>query len=158
MSAKHRGKGTRADDHVNLIPATRDLLIASGRPYIIENVDGARRELRDPVRLTGELFGLGTHRPRIFECSFPAVQPALPPKSQTGIGVYGKAHDGRRLWTRSDGSIYRCAKSLEEGRIAMGVDWMQWRELAESIPPGLQRVPRQSLPTMPARSGGREPT
>ena len=27
------------------------------------------------------------------------------------------------------------ATVVEEGRAAMGVDWMEWRELAESIPP-----------------------
>jgi DNA (cytosine-5)-methyltransferase 1 len=28
--------------HVNLVPATRDMLVASGLPYIIENVEAAR--------------------------------------------------------------------------------------------------------------------
>ena len=51
------------------------------------------------------------------------------------VGVYGAKHDGRRLWTRKDGTEQRAARTLEEGRAAMGVDWMEWRELAESIPP-----------------------
>lgn len=134
MSNKHRGKGTRADEHVNLIPQVREHLLRAGVPYIIENVDGARAHLIDPVRLTGEMFGLGTHRPRLFECSFPVTAPFVPPKHST-IGVYGKKPDGRRLWTRKDGSIYRCAASLDEARAVMGIDWMEWRELAEAIPP-----------------------
>lgn len=61
----------------------------------------------------------------------------VPPfvKVDNPIGVYGQRPDGRRLWTRKDGSEQRAARTLEEGRQAMGVDWMDWRELAESIPP-----------------------
>lgn len=35
------------DDHPNLIPATRELLMATGLPYVIENVEGARHHLTD---------------------------------------------------------------------------------------------------------------
>lgn len=53
------------------------------------------------------------------------------------LGVYGKAPDGRRLFTRADGTHQRAAVSLEEGRAAMGVGPrpITWRGLAESIPP-----------------------
>jgi hypothetical protein len=65
-------------------------------PYVIENVPGARAELRDPVVLTGEMFGLGVHRPRLFETNWPILVPQKPPPNPKSIGVYGKAHDGRR--------------------------------------------------------------
>jgi DNA (cytosine-5)-methyltransferase 1 len=135
MSNRWRGKGGKADSHVDLIAPMRDRLVASGVPYVIENVPGARKMLRDPVVLTGEMFGLGVHRPRLFECNWPLLAPPKPRPDPQSIGVYGKAHDGRLLWRRKDGTEQHAAASLVQGQRAMGIDWMQWRELAESIPP-----------------------
>ncbi len=134
MSAKHRGKGTRADEHVNLIPDVQKYLDAWGGPYIIENVPGAKRHMRAPVTLSGGMFGLGTVRPRLFETNWPLTVPARRPV-QSPIGVYGRRHDGRRLWTRKDGTELRAARTLEQGQAAMGIDWMAWHDLTESIPP-----------------------
>ncbi|WP_211239989.1 DNA cytosine methyltransferase [Promicromonospora kroppenstedtii] len=62
-------KGNRArgwkDDHVDLIPETRELLDAVGLPYVIENVQGAT--MRRDLTLCGETFGLGVIRHRYFE-------------------------------------------------------------------------------------------
>lgn len=57
-------------------------------------------------------------------------QPVIDP-----IGVYGKAPDGRRLFTRADGSTQRAARSALETGAAMGIDWMTWDDLREAIPP-----------------------
>ena len=89
--------------------------------------------MRSPIQLSGGMFGLGVHRPRLFESSEPLTAAPVH-KVVNPIGVYG-AMDGRRLWTRSDGTHQRAASSLPEARAAMGIDWMEWRELAESIPP-----------------------
>jgi DNA (cytosine-5)-methyltransferase 1 len=43
--------------HTDLVPDTREVMIASGLPYAIENVPGA--PLRDPVVLCGSMFDLG---------------------------------------------------------------------------------------------------
>jgi DNA (cytosine-5)-methyltransferase 1 len=134
MSNRHRGKGGAADSHDDYIASCRWWLTIAGSPYVIENVPGARRHLHNPITLSGGMFGLGVERPRLFECSFPIGQPPYR-KCLNPIGVYGKAHDGRRLFTRKDGSMQRAAASLEEGSEAMGIDWMEWRELAESVPP-----------------------
>ena len=117
-----------------LIIPTRDALRSTGLPYIIENVVGAKREMVDPIKLSGGMFGLGVARPRLFESNVFLTVPSYQ-KPASVIGIYGKAHDGRRLWTRADGSTLRAAKSLAEGHEAMGVDWMNWRELTEAIPP-----------------------
>ena len=124
----------RRGNHPDLIAATRDRLESTDLPYVLENVLGARRKMVDPLTLSGGMFGLGVHRPRFFEVNFntvlpPPVWPVLDP-----IGVYGKL-DGRRLWTRSDGTIQRNAKTLQEARDAMGIGWMEWDELREAIPP-----------------------
>ena len=134
MSNRHRGQGGRADSHVNLIPETRAAIGHLFLPYVIENVPGARRSMHSPITLSGGMFGLQVERPRLFESSELLFTPPST-KVADPIGVYGKAHDGRRLFTRADGSIQRAAASLEEARAAMGIDWMDWRELAEAIPP-----------------------
>ena len=102
---------------------------------MIENVPGARRELRHPILLHGGMFGLRVHRPRLFESDVLLMgYTAAPPFNP--VGVYGKAHDGRRLSTRRDGTKQRAARSLEEAQTAMGTPWMtDWRDIAEAVPP-----------------------
>lgn len=77
LSALHRVKGPEYDArHPNLIPATREALVATGKPYVIENVEGYRKELRSPVMLCGSMFGLQTdcgavlRRHRLFEANW----------------------------------------------------------------------------------------
>jgi DNA (cytosine-5)-methyltransferase 1 len=63
-----RGRSDYDARHVDLIPQTRELLRASGRPYVIENVEGS--PLESPLLLCGEMFGLRVIRHRLFETSF----------------------------------------------------------------------------------------
>lgn len=135
MSNRWRDKGGVADSHPDLIAEVRILLLAHGLPYVIENVVGARREMHLPVTLHGGMFGLGVYRPRLFETSVQIAAPPYADQPKNPLGIYGQKHDGRRLWTRKDGTEQRAPKNLEDARKAMGIDWMEWRELAESIPP-----------------------
>lgn len=138
MSNRHRGNGGAADQWPDLIAPARARLVASATPFVIENVVGASRQMATTLVLNGRMFGLGVWRPRLFECSFLIMgQPVGSPSGQE-VGVYGKL-DGRRLWSRKDGSELRNPRSLREGQEAMGIDWMEWRELAESIPPAYTR-------------------
>ena len=52
----------------DLISTVRDMLLATGKPYIIENVPDA--PLINPVVLSGGDFGMNIHRIRLFECNF----------------------------------------------------------------------------------------
>lgn len=133
MSNRWRGHGGAADDWPKLIAPGRELLEKWGGVYVIENVPGARGEMRNPVMLHGGMFGLEVDRPRLFESNAPLMAYRAP-AVQNPVGVYGKL-DGRRLWTRADGSEQRAARTLAEGQAAMGIDWMQWEDLTEAIPP-----------------------
>ena len=116
-----------------MIGKTRALLEATGLPWVIENVLGAKSEMRNPIRLTGEMFDLRVHRPRLFESNVPLIAPKGAGRQKNPVAIYGR-EDGRRLWTRKDGSELRVA-NLETASDAMGIDWMTWDEIREAIPP-----------------------
>ncbi len=119
------------------IGVVRVLLAATGLPFVIENVEGARRAMRDPIRLCGSSFGLGVRRHRLFETSWPIMFPpecahyAQPePVDVTGTGA---ARIGDRL--DGGGGNSRKPRNLAHARDVMGIDWMSRRELSEAIPP-----------------------
>jgi DNA (cytosine-5)-methyltransferase 1 len=116
------------------IAAIREPL--SGRPYVLENVAGARREMVAPVELTGEMFGLAVHRPRLFELGgWSTLVPTRPRRQLEPVAVYGKP-DGRRLFDRVDGTTLTAWSSLEEGQTALDTPWMTDElEVREAIPP-----------------------
>jgi DNA (cytosine-5)-methyltransferase 1 len=119
-----QGKST---DKVDLIPQTREALIASGKPYVIENVPGA--PLINPIQMCGSYFGLKVRRHRRFESNLPIVGSPCDHKNQgKPVGVYGSMRDEIPKGGHT-------AKSIEEAREAMGIDWMIWGELVEAIPP-----------------------
>src|SRR6185437_739749 len=95
-------------DIPRLLELVREALKATGLPYVIENVPGALAHMRSPIEQTGEMFGLRVHRPRLFESNVMILCPARPGRQIDPVAVYGK-NDGRRLWTRSDGSELRVA-------------------------------------------------
>lgn len=140
MSARWRGKGTKADEHPDLLTPTRAWFKKNlDQPWVIENVPGARRLMEPTVILHGGMFGLGVHRPRLFESNVFLLSMKAPVK-RSPVGVYGKP-DGRTTYRyRNNGnykgkSLIRAWKSLEEGSEAMGIDWMTVDGLREAIPP-----------------------
>jgi len=130
LAAMHPGKVWP-----KLIDQVRSLVKATGKPYVIENVETAplRRESdlfgNHGVMLCGSMFGLGVargflRRHRIFETSFPLPQPACKHVGKA-VGVYG--HGGH---TGKHRMLYR-----EEASKAMGIDWMNRDEMCQAIPP-----------------------
>ncbi len=124
-------------DHPDYIEEIRELLKATGKPYVIENVAGA--PLINPIKLYGSQFkNLYTQRERWFESNMPLKEPDAPhvkmktPSAGNGIG--------------EDGSISICGsggvRGLNAKQIVLywgfalgGIDWMTRAELAEAIPP-----------------------
>lgn len=112
---------------LDLIPQTRAALIASGKPYIIENVPGS--PLINPVQLCGSSFNLRVRRHRLFESNMPINGTTCNHKAQgRPVGVYGSLND-----QIPNGG--RTATDIAEARQAMGIDWAIWTELVEAIPP-----------------------
>lgn len=115
--------------YTDLIDITRDFLVASGKPYIIENVVGA--PLKDPVLLCGTMFpNLKVFRHRVFESN-----------CELKVNM-SCAHGGNKAKERrnDDGNFFTVAGhavgTKEEWGEAMGIEWMQSKaELSQSIPP-----------------------
>ncbi len=126
-----------------LIAAVRDRLIASGLPYVIENVEEARSDMRDPVTLCGCMFGLGAQgcrlqRRRLFECSFPVSPPPCTCASDPRpvIGIYG-GHARRRAASaggRGTKDIWIGGHKAAASE-ALGITWATLAEMSEAIPP-----------------------
>jgi DNA (cytosine-5)-methyltransferase 1 len=119
-----QGKTT---DKIDLIPQTREGFIKSGKPYIIENVPGS--PLVNPVVVCGSSFNLKVRRHRLFESNLELTGSVCDHKTQgRPVGIYGSMRD-----EIPNGG--RTAKSIEQAREAMDIDWMIWGELVEAIPP-----------------------
>ncbi len=136
IHSRTRNLKTTRNDHVDLIPATRMALIATGRPYVIENVPGA--PLINPLMLCGSMFGLGVLRHRLFECNPPLW---FPPTQCNHVGsvlpMWWKSR--REALERGEKFAYItvAGKSflMAEAKKAMGIDWMIRSELSQAIPP-----------------------
>ena len=121
---------------LNLIPATREALIATGKPFIIENVPTARKELIDPVQLCGSFFGKPIRRHRLFESnvslwSTPCSHDAYPAIYEPAWNRVNKL----RVLSISGGYV-KGGVDIEEHKQAMGIDWeITIPELSEAIPP-----------------------
>ncbi|WP_436759393.1 DNA cytosine methyltransferase [Streptosporangium sp. V21-05] len=128
----------RGVTHPDLIAPTREALLEAGRPWVIENVAGAK--LRKDLTLCGEMFGLGVIMHRFFEFSGGAWRVPLPhPKHRGRVrgwrhGIY---HDGPYVAAYGKGGG---KATVEEMQAAKGIDWTDDHlALREAIPPAYTR-------------------
>lgn len=127
----------REQRHAKLIEPTRELLVETGLPYVIENVVGST--LINPVRICGTSFGLPLRRHRLFESNLELV----------GTPCEHSRFTEPKYWTswRPNGEerrstvvqVYGNGADKHEWPAAMGIDWMDYDELAEAIPPAFTR-------------------
>lgn len=127
----------------NLLPRTRLALQHIGKPYVIENVEGAKKSMDHPVMLCGSMFDLGSgeyqlRRHRMFEFGYweGIKQRNCRHTDAPVIGIYGRMgarnqaqksrHNGKRVSTRLP---------IQMGHEAMGIDWMPKDRLTQAIPP-----------------------
>ena len=120
-------------EYPELIPATRELLIATGLPYVIENVEGAA--LLEPITLCGSSFGLDVRRHRLFESPVPML--ALPCAHHLHTPRF-RSLDARQATLATVVGVHghlNYAGEMTLRERAMGVDWMTPAELSQAIPP-----------------------
>lgn len=140
-----RTKTLHSNEHPELVEPTRDALVATGMPYIIENVVGA--PLIDPLVLCGTEFGLTAPdvdgrplkliRHRLFESNVALTRagvcnhdPSVLTASVYGAGGgWGPAH--RDSATRRGGYV----PHTDVCRALLGVDWTTKHELSQVVPP-----------------------
>jgi DNA (cytosine-5)-methyltransferase 1 len=122
----HRKAGKVYPD---LMAETRDKLVKSQKPYIIENTPGA--PMRVNIILCGSMFGLNVIRHRWFEYSFNCflmVNPCQHPENPCCVVGHGTTS-----WARAKNGG-KC-HTIKEARKAMGIDWMTRQELSLAVPP-----------------------
>jgi DNA (cytosine-5)-methyltransferase 1 len=153
---RHMGKRA-GEDAPDLVAATRRRLESSDTPWVMENVVGS--PLDNPVILCGSAFGLGVRRHRLFESSHLIFRaPCNHNPNAWPVAVWGDGRPSRQEARREhrgpiavygdhpeDSAIHRAdndgpgltrrAATLQVARDAMDIDWMEWREITQAIPP-----------------------
>lgn len=151
----------RLDRYDRLIAVTRTLLIETGLPYVIENVEDAKPELDHPILLCARSFNLGAidtdgtplvlDRHRLFESNVFLLAPEHPrhtrraPLPGTPVCACGKTHfqvAGMYGGARRDKYAARHIRhggyvpaSLDVLRALAGAPWMTEQGCFLSIPP-----------------------
>ena len=115
-------------NYQKLINATRDKLLGTGKPFVIENVLGAKKELKANLLLCGTMFGLPIHRHRLFEM-FPSIMILSTPCKKKSDVVY---ITGSR---RDKNGNYVTEPSSQERKDIMDMQWATISEIDEAIPP-----------------------
>jgi len=132
-------------NHPKLIGEMQRMLRATGKPYVIENVEGARFALKHPVMLCGTMFNLPIQRHRFFEIN-PYPSALLPGCDHSGEIVYITGTPRPKFGPRKD-------PPADVKRAALGTPWMTIVDMDEAIPPAftewighqLQSALRQQL-------------
>lgn len=129
-------KESTSKNYLNLIPQTGNLLLSSGKPYVIENVPGARKLLRNPIQLCGTSFNIPVRRHRLFELG------GWTSSSDSPSCAHGRFTE-RRFPGSSNRPNGRTVCNIGEYRVplsvqkeCMQVDWkVTLHELSEMVPP-----------------------
>lgn len=140
-------KVTHNKQHPDLLAPTRDALIATGKPYVIENVVGARHQMLDPIRLCGCTFNLGAvdvdgtplrlMRRRMFESNIPLVDNG-PCSHDTSIqvgGVYGGGSNDRSHAKNVRRGGYTPSKPIRAALLGLEPDDFTLNGLSQALPP-----------------------
>lgn len=116
-----------AGAYPDLIAETRAVLVNLGKPFVIENVEGA--PLINPITLCGVMFSLDIYRHRLFE--WHGFDLSAPPHPRHTVPTSKAGHWIPGTFVSVAGN---CAP-IQRCREAMGIGWMSRNQLTEAIPP-----------------------
>lgn len=137
-----------SSEHPDLYAPTRDRLIATGLPYIIENIIGA--PYTHGFVLCGSMFGLRIRRHRNFEASWMVLMPfACDHSGERPVTITGKGSNfvGMRDYKHSRHAPVTDWPGL------MGMPWAQGTDISLAIPPAYTEwIGRQLLAAMKVRA------
>jgi len=131
------------------IPPTRNALLKTGLPFIIENVEDALIDMPDSIILCGRMFDLPIYRHRRFE-AYPFLLLQPPHQKHTGVIAAGRASIARR-YSQNTSSSVGCIREIsrntiaghiggvERARQAMQIDWMNQKEISQAVAPALTK-------------------
>lgn len=136
------------ESHPDLIEPTRERLLATGLPYVIENVERARPWLREPVTICAAAMGLHLDedgkryvlaRHRLFETNWwLMVPPCACDRRSANVEVLGVYGGGTRQDTRirknlSGGNTNKANR--RHAAALMDMPWATRQEMNLAIPP-----------------------
>jgi DNA (cytosine-5)-methyltransferase 1 len=131
---KERANGKK---YADLVAETREKLLLSGIPWVIENVTKA--PLRKDLVLCGSHFGLKVVRHRAFEF-WDARKITMPPCNHVPdvITVCGRGSPSWVMKQRISRGFHP-SPSISEKRDAMEIQWTNRDELSQAIPPAYSK-------------------
>lgn len=118
-----------AEQHPDQIAELREVLLKTGKFYVIENVPGS--PLVNPLMLCGTMFGLNVIRHRLFETEPVIWFPPTACQHWKKVVKHGRKPDRKKHYAAVTGHFSDVAFAGE----AMGIDWMGQNELSQAIPP-----------------------
>lgn len=121
------------------VGAIREALIASGKPYVIENVMTAPLRQDISIRICADTLGLRTVRHRRFE---PGNGIALiePPWCENQHRARTATSRRRERWDQGWHVSVTGDVGVYVGPEALGIDWMTGDELSQAIPPAMTEL------------------
>lgn len=117
--------------HLRLIPSTHLMCVASGLPYVIENVEGSGIDLRPNVVINGGYLGLPSSRKRYFHVSELTAPHILIKDVANPIVINGSKYVNRKNVIASMGLGVINPNALER---------MTVKQIEQGIPPLMTRA------------------
>ena len=128
------------DNHPDLLQPTVDALVATSKPYVVENVPGS--PMTNYLMLCGTMFGLRVFRHRWFMNNLGMMISPASCNHHSRSSNGGKNGDQRHPegeFITVTGSVSPIAKAKK----AMGINWMKRHEIVEAIPPAYTEWKRE---------------
>jgi hypothetical protein len=146
-----KAQGWNYEHHPDLIEPVRQMLLATGKPFVIEN--NPKAPIRKDLMLCGTMFNLKVLRHRCFEVEGFKCDQIPHQKHQgsvytgeycavynggDGVGGYGTNNEKRRA-ARKKMKELGVKQTFERWKEAMDIYWMNKQELTQAIPPAYSK-------------------